>query len=127
MSDSWTVSVRDGMCTPPPHRDVGAYALGVLDAADAFRFEEHLEDCLPCADRAVELGRVAAVLARYARLTQGVDPVARAGAGPAMEAVAAGRRRTWRRRLGLVAAAAALSAAARATARSPGPTSGRPT
>lgn len=23
------------------HRDVGAYALGVLDEADAFRFEDH--------------------------------------------------------------------------------------
>ena len=24
------------------HRDVGAYALGVLDEADTFRFEDHL-------------------------------------------------------------------------------------
>ncbi|MEI5103057.1 zf-HC2 domain-containing protein [Streptomyces sp. PmtG] len=31
-----------------PHRDVGAYALGVLDRADAFRFEDHLVDCPRC-------------------------------------------------------------------------------
>ncbi|WP_369218572.1 zf-HC2 domain-containing protein, partial [Streptomyces flavofungini] len=30
------------------HRDAGAYALGVLDAADAFRFEEHLAGCPLC-------------------------------------------------------------------------------
>lgn len=27
------------------HRDVGAYALGVLDEAEAFRFEDHLMEC----------------------------------------------------------------------------------
>ncbi|MET7289197.1 zf-HC2 domain-containing protein [Streptomyces sp. NPDC005573] len=30
------------------HRDVGAYALGVLDEADAFRFEDHLMECPQC-------------------------------------------------------------------------------
>lgn len=30
------------------HRDVGAYALGVLDTADAFRFENHLMECPDC-------------------------------------------------------------------------------
>ncbi|HEY8533257.1 MAG TPA: zf-HC2 domain-containing protein [Micromonospora sp.] len=31
------------------HWDVGAYALGVLDEADAQRFEEHLAECWVCA------------------------------------------------------------------------------
>ena len=31
------------------HRDVAAYALGVLDEADAFRFEDHLMECPRCA------------------------------------------------------------------------------
>lgn len=104
------------MCTPPPHRDVGAYALGVLGAADAFRFEEHLDGCPGCRARAAEFGGVMAVLGRYARLTPpGVDPVVRAGPGlvrRAAEAVAAGRRRTRRRRLALVAAAVVLAAGA---------------
>ncbi|MGQ4427661.1 zf-HC2 domain-containing protein, partial [Streptomyces violaceoruber] len=30
------------------HRDVGAYALGVLDEAEAFRFEDHLMECPRC-------------------------------------------------------------------------------
>jgi len=27
------------------HHDAGAYALGLLDAADTFRFEDHLGRC----------------------------------------------------------------------------------
>ncbi|MFI6950101.1 zf-HC2 domain-containing protein [Streptomyces sp. NPDC050422] len=104
------------MCTPPHRRDVGAYALGVLGAADAFRFEEHLEACPRCAGGVAELGGVAAALGRYARLTPpGIDPVVRAGPGlvrRATRAVAAGRRRTRRRRLVLVAAAVVLASGA---------------
>ncbi|MEV6671618.1 zf-HC2 domain-containing protein [Streptomyces sp. NPDC051162] len=37
------------MNEPAQHMDVGAYALGVLDAAEAARFEEHLADCSRCA------------------------------------------------------------------------------
>ncbi|WP_190140505.1 zf-HC2 domain-containing protein, partial [Streptomyces longispororuber] len=37
------------------HHDAGAYALGVLDAADAFRFEDHLMDCPACRARLTEL------------------------------------------------------------------------
>ncbi|MFD8691336.1 zf-HC2 domain-containing protein [Streptomyces sp. NPDC059651] len=102
------------MCTPPHRRDVGAYVLGVLGAADAFRFEEHLEGCSRCAGGVVELGGVTAVLERYARLTPpGVDPVVRAGPGlvlRAAEALAAGRRRTRRRRLAVAAAVVVLAA-----------------
>ncbi|MYR94522.1 MULTISPECIES: zf-HC2 domain-containing protein [unclassified Streptomyces] len=93
------------MQTTEPHIRVGAYALGVLGRADAFRFEEHLEECPQCRVRARELAPVAARLA-VAR------PVVRPSPGLAdrlMEAVAAGRRRAGRRRLALVAAAVVLA------------------
>ncbi|WP_308294586.1 zf-HC2 domain-containing protein [Streptomyces sp. RKAG290] len=81
------------MRTPELHRDVGAYALGVLGAADAFRFEEHLGGCPLCSVRAAEFGGVTAVLARYAGLTPpGVAPVVRAG--PELVRRATGRWRT---------------------------------
>lgn len=103
------------MCTPPLHRDVGAYALGVLGTADSFRFEEHLDDCPLCAVLAVEFGGVRSVLARYAALTPpGVDPVVRAGpelVRRATGAAAAGRRRSRGRRAALVAAAVLLATA----------------
>lgn len=117
------------MCSPQHRRDVGAYALGVLGAADAFRFEEHLEGCPLCAAAVVELGGVTAVLGRYARLTpSGVDPVACAGPGlvrRATEALASGRRRTRRRRLVLGAAAVVLAAGAPFTVPGEGSGSGR--
>ncbi|MBW3362582.1 anti-sigma factor family protein [Streptomyces microflavus] len=93
------------MQTTEPHIRVGAYALGVLGRADAFRFEEHLEECPQCRDRARELARVTARLAVAGQ-------VVRPGPGLAdrlMEAVAAGRRRAGRRRLALVAAAVVLA------------------
>ncbi|MFD8730403.1 MULTISPECIES: zf-HC2 domain-containing protein [unclassified Streptomyces] len=93
------------MQTTEPHIRVGAYALGVLGRADAFRFEEHLEECPQCRVRARELAPVAARLAV-------AGPVVRPSPGLAdrlVEAVAAGRRRAGRRRLALVAAAVVLA------------------
>ncbi|MFJ4969887.1 zf-HC2 domain-containing protein [Streptomyces sp. NPDC088755] len=93
------------MQTTEPHIRVGAYALGVLGRADAFRFEEHLEECPQCRALAREMARVAARLAA-------AGPVVRPGpglAGRLAEAVAAGRRRAGRRRLALVAAAVVLA------------------
>ncbi|MFE2293747.1 zf-HC2 domain-containing protein [Streptomyces sp. NPDC059452] len=93
------------MQTTEPHIRVGAYALGVLGRADAFRFEEHLEECPLCRVRARELAPVAARLA-------GAGPLVRPSPGLAdrlVAAVAAGRRRAGRRRLALVAAAAVLA------------------
>lgn len=113
LSDSRAGSVPDGMRTPEPHRNVGAYALGVLGAADAFRFEEHLAQCPLCEVRAAEFGAVTAVLAEHARRTPpGVDPAVRAGPElmrRAVGAVVAARRRSRRRRLALVAAAVVLA------------------
>src|SRR5262249_33235300 len=55
----------DGMMTPEDvHRDVGAYALGVLDPRDRVRFEEHLTVCRSCPRELEELSSVAALLPR---------------------------------------------------------------
>ncbi|MEV3856360.1 zf-HC2 domain-containing protein [Streptomyces sp. NPDC050095] len=51
------------------HRDAGAYALGVLDAADRFRFEDHLLECAVCTEQVRELGPATGVLSVYARAT----------------------------------------------------------
>ncbi|WP_374105589.1 zf-HC2 domain-containing protein [Streptomyces sp. McG3] len=51
------------MQTTEPHIRVGAYALGALGSADAFRFEEHLADCAGCRVRAREFAGVRAGLA----------------------------------------------------------------
>ncbi|UNO41765.1 zf-HC2 domain-containing protein [Streptomyces sp. MST-110588] len=68
--------------TPPTqpihHTDVGAYALGVLDAADAARFEEHLAECERCAaelDALMDLPPLLAELAAPRREDVGEDGV----------------------------------------------------
>ncbi|MFI7321846.1 zf-HC2 domain-containing protein [Streptomyces venezuelae] len=59
------------------HRDAGAYALGVLDEADAFRFEDHLMDCPACLLELGELHAPALQLELYGRATPApVDPFA---------------------------------------------------
>lgn len=50
-----------------PHRDAGAYALGVLGVADACRFEQHLVECNACVIQVREFGVVVRHLAAYAR------------------------------------------------------------
>lgn len=93
------------MQTTEPHIRVGAYALGVLGRADAFRFEEHLAGCPGCRARARDFAGVAAGLAV-------AGPPVAPGPGLAERlagAVAAGRRRAGRRRLALVAAAVVLA------------------
>jgi hypothetical protein len=53
------------MMTPEDiHRDVGAYALGVLDSRDCARFEKHLMVCRSCPRELEELSSVAAILSR---------------------------------------------------------------
>ncbi|MDQ0792466.1 zf-HC2 domain-containing protein [Streptomyces sp. B1I3] len=93
-------------------QDAAAYALGVLGAADAFRFEEHLAGCTACAVRVGQFGVVADRLAAYAELLPaGAAPVEAPGPqllGRLVAAVAAGRRTSRRRRLALVAAAVVL-------------------
>jgi anti-sigma factor RsiW len=62
------------------HRDVAAYALGVLDEADAFRFEDHLMECPRCAAHVTEFGPAARQLMLYRRSTpRAVHPMAKPG------------------------------------------------
>ena len=98
-----------------PHRDAGAYALGVLGAADAFRFEEHLAQCPECGLRVREFGVVADRLGRYARLMpSGTGPVVEPGTEllhRLVGTVTARRRASRRRQWALVAAAVVLTVA----------------
>ncbi|MGW2564590.1 anti-sigma factor family protein [Streptomyces sp. NPDC001514] len=110
------------------HRDVAAYALGVLDPSDAFRFEEHLSECVLCAVRLADFTPVASALAELAGPGR-PDGAGAPGTGPSQSTsestsplplpspslldrllleVAELRRRSSRRRLRLVIAAAAL-------------------
>jgi anti-sigma factor RsiW len=62
------------------HRDVGAYALGVLDEAEAFRFEDHLMECASCAAHVSEFRPAARQLMLYRRATpRSVHPFAAPG------------------------------------------------
>ncbi|EFL25672.1 putative membrane protein [Streptomyces himastatinicus ATCC 53653] len=96
------------------HTAVGAYALGVLDAADAARFEEHLIGCERCAAELDGLMGIPPLLADYATDADGLavrDPATlTARPGPEMldrllDEVTVSRRTKNRRRLFLVAAA----------------------
>ncbi|MEU0277626.1 MULTISPECIES: hypothetical protein [unclassified Streptomyces] len=85
----------------------------MLDAADAFRFEDHLTDCPRCSELLAEFGSVKEQLDAYARRTPaGTAPYT--AAGPELLAgllgrTAARRRRDRGRRLALVAAAVVLA------------------
>jgi len=69
------------------HIDVGAYALGLLEAADRQAFEEHLAGCPACAAELAELSGMKSLLT-------GIDPVdAPAGEPPAAEVTDLVRRR----------------------------------
>ncbi|MFJ4690407.1 zf-HC2 domain-containing protein [Streptomyces sp. NPDC088766] len=102
------------------HRDVGAYALGVLDEAEAFRFEDHLMECPRCAAEVTEFGATTRQLMLYRRATpRAVHPFA--GPGPQLldrllDEVAARRRAVKRRLLYAVAAAVVVAVAGPALA-----------
>ncbi|MFJ3670137.1 zf-HC2 domain-containing protein [Streptomyces sp. NPDC090106] len=95
------------------HRDVAAYALGVLDEADAFRFEDHLMECPRCAASVTEFGPITRQLLLYRRSTpRFVHPMAQPG--PRMldrllTEVASKRRAGRRRFLFGLAASVALA------------------
>ncbi|MGW2619704.1 zf-HC2 domain-containing protein [Streptomyces sp. NPDC001500] len=98
------------------HRDVGAYALGVLDEAEAFRFEDHLMECPQCAAQVTEFGPTARQMMLYRRATpRTVHPFA--GPGPQLldrllAEVAARHRAVRRRVLYAVAASVVVALAA---------------
>ncbi|MEV5976518.1 zf-HC2 domain-containing protein [Streptomyces sp. NPDC052114] len=87
------------------HRDAGAYALGVLDPADAFRFEDHLSGCPACLLALDELTPTARQLTCLGRGTQVVAP----SPGLLDRLLGeTGRLRAARRRRSLCAVAAAV-------------------
>ncbi|MBA2947015.1 zf-HC2 domain-containing protein [Streptomyces himalayensis] len=102
------------------HRDAGAYALGVLDATDAFRFEEHLMECPGCVAQVSEFGPALRQLMLYTRATpRGVAPLAVPRPrllDRLLGEVAVARRARRRRGLCAVAAAVVLAVAGPATA-----------
>ncbi|MER6693699.1 zf-HC2 domain-containing protein [Streptomyces minutiscleroticus] len=97
------------------HRDAGAYALGVLDEADAFRFEDHLVACPRCTVHVSEFGPTARQLLLYREATpRSVHPAASPGPrllDRLLEEVASRRRGLRRRRLWIVAAAVVFAVA----------------
>ncbi|GAA2226990.1 zf-HC2 domain-containing protein [Streptomyces nogalater] len=114
------------------HRDAGAYALGVLDEAEAFRFEDHLVECPRCAAYVTGFGPTTRQLMLYRRATPPfVHPLARPGAGllDRLLGELAHRRRARRRRFGYGLAASVVLAAAGpgivAFAGHPGPSDAR--
>lgn len=97
---------------PDRHTDVGAYALGVLDAVDAERFEVHLAGCDRCAAELEELMGLPPVLADFKASAPTLETIT-ATPGPRvldglLDEVATTRRGRARRRLFLVAAAVVL-------------------
>lgn len=93
------------------HRDVAAYALGVLDEADAFRFEDHLMECTRCAAHVTEFGPISRQLMLYRRATpRFVHPMTNPGPGllDRLMSEVATRHRAGRRRLLYAVAASAV-------------------
>lgn len=68
------------------HEAVGAYAIGVLEPADATAFEEHLAGCERCADQLEELVGMGPLLAAMADLPMAEDTPANAPADAASDA-----------------------------------------
>ncbi|MFB7652875.1 MULTISPECIES: zf-HC2 domain-containing protein [unclassified Streptomyces] len=97
------------------HRDVGAYALGVLDEAEAFRFEDHLMECPRCAAQVTEFGPATRQLMLYRRATPRlVHPLTRPGPRllDRLLSEVATRHRAGRRRVLYAVAAAVVCAVA---------------
>ncbi|MFE9606982.1 zf-HC2 domain-containing protein [Streptomyces sp. NPDC006012] len=99
------------------HETVGAYALGILEEAEATAFEAHLAGCEWCAGQLDELAGMEPVLAALADLPGAGTPGPGASlpAGPGLRSaeqlldeVAERRARKRRWSIGLVAAAVAL-------------------
>ncbi|HEV7900210.1 MAG TPA: zf-HC2 domain-containing protein [Planosporangium sp.] len=93
------------------HRDVGAYALGVLDPRDSARFEKHLMVCRWCPRELAELSSVAALLSRVdAAGLAFAEHSAREprNAGALVSAVRTERRRAGARQVLTLAACLAL-------------------
>ncbi|MFH0520728.1 zf-HC2 domain-containing protein [Streptomyces sp. M41] len=95
------------------HRDVAAYALGVLNEAEAFRFEDHLMECPQCAAHVTEFGPITRQLMLYRRATpRFVHPMTQPGPqllNRLLDSVASRRRAQRRRTLYAVAASVVIA------------------
>ncbi|MFI5973781.1 anti-sigma factor family protein [Streptomyces sp. NPDC051452] len=115
---SGPMSPGQGSSVPSEHETVGAYALGILDDAEATAFEAHLAGCEWCAQQLDELAGMEPMLAALADLPgSGSNPAIgeSLSARPSPRLVErlvdeVGEHRARKRRRGfyLVAAAAAL-------------------
>ncbi|MGW2492251.1 anti-sigma factor family protein [Streptomyces sp. NPDC001606] len=107
-----------GSSVPNEHETVGAYALGILDDAEATAFEAHLAGCEWCAQQLDELAGMEPMLAALADLpgsgsTPAIGESLSARPSPRLverlvDEVAEHRARKRRRSFYMVAAAAAL-------------------
>ncbi|CAM5702688.1 Putative zinc-finger domain-containing protein OS=Streptomyces glaucescens OX=1907 GN=SGLAU_13380 PE=4 SV=1 [Streptomyces glaucescens] len=106
-----------GPTGPNEHETVGAYALGILDDAEATAFEAHLATCEWCAQQLDELAGMEPMLAALADLpgagTPAIGESLSARPGPRLaerlvDEVAERRAQKRRRGFYMVAAAAAL-------------------
>lgn len=99
--------------TTQQHLAAGAYALGVLDPSDAWRFEAHMDECPVCSAQLREFAGIESLLTAFAAWVPPGENWLRGPGGALMhrmlDEVAAVRRASRRRRLYLVAAAAALA------------------
>ncbi|MFV0135713.1 anti-sigma factor family protein [Streptomyces sp. HMX87] len=111
------MSPTQGAPVPNEHETVGAYALGILDDAEATAFEAHLAGCEWCAQQLDELAGMEPMLAALADLPgAGTPAIAESlSAKPSprlseklVDEVAERRARKKRRNLYLVGTAAAL-------------------
>lgn len=103
-----------GMRSLEGHRDVGAYALGVLDEAEAFRFEDHLMECPSCTAHVSEFRPATRQLMLYRRATpRSVYPFASPGPRllDRLLGEVASRNRAGRRRFLYAVAASVVFAA----------------
>ncbi len=114
---SGPMSPRQGTPAPNEHETVGAYALGILDDAEATAFEAHLAGCEWCAQQLDELAGMEPMLAALADLpgtgTPAIGESLSAKPSPRLveklvDEVADRRAVKRRRSFFLVAAAAAL-------------------
>ncbi|MFJ7078197.1 anti-sigma factor family protein [Streptomyces sp. NPDC098781] len=111
------MSPMQGHPAPSEHETVGAYALGILDDAEATEFEAHLATCEWCAQQLDELAGMEPMLAALADLPGSGSPAIgeslSAKPSPRManklvDEVAERRAQKRRRSFYMVAAAAAL-------------------
>ncbi|MFG2604268.1 anti-sigma factor family protein [Streptomyces sp. NPDC048514] len=112
------MSPSQGSSVPSEHETVGAYALGILDDAEATAFETHLAGCEWCAQQLDELAGMEPMLAALADLpgsgsTPAIGESLSARPGPRLveklvDEVSEQRARKRRRGFYMIAAAAAL-------------------